>query len=209
MSGDPAAPRVVEVAADTDDPPTHVADAAKGDDPDTSNAGRRNAASAPERAKAPQVNSTVSSTPASGAPTSSAKPSSKVLGEEALTQVAQAKFEAQEDKLTYVARHTMALIRDYGKIDTTTCSRRVTEIWKSLLRYEMQHIRVWELQERRRLLEIAALEAAAQTCKTEAKKEEENIIELRKELDRERRRRKRYERYEESAAEVNKKKKTN
>merc|ERR1719401_61075 len=99
----------------------------------------------------------------------------------------------------------MTLVRDYSKLAPADCVTRVTEIQKSLLKYEMQYIRAWEHQERRRQLELEALAAEAERCRQEAEEEGGKIAELHEILGRERRRRKRYEGYEEEAAEVNKK----
>jgi len=128
------------------------------------------------------------------------------LSEEVLTQIAQQKYEAQEDRLRDVVRQSMALLRDYKKLATPDCERRVVEIRKALLKYEMQHIRTLESQERRRKLEIQAFEGEAERCRQEAELEGAKIVELREVLERERKRRKRYEQYEELAAEVNRKK---
>merc|ERR1712061_963490 len=137
-----------------------------------------------------------------GAAKSTGKSATKTgegLDDEVLTQIAQAKFEAQEDRLKDVARHTMSLLRDYARLNSTDCSRRVAEIRKSLLRYEMQYIRAWEYQERRRRLEIEALEKEAERCRQESEEEGGRIIELRQILEKEKRRRKRYEGYEAAA----------
>eukprot|EP00927_Polykrikos_kofoidii_P069004 TRINITY_DN64387_c0_g1_i1.p1 TRINITY_DN64387_c0_g1~~TRINITY_DN64387_c0_g1_i1.p1 ORF type:complete len:315 (-),score=69.81 TRINITY_DN64387_c0_g1_i1:137-994(-) len=128
------------------------------------------------------------------------------LNDETLNQVAQSKFEAQEEKLREVARHAMAFLRDYPKLGASDCAKRVAEIRKSLMRYEMQYLRVCELQERRRREEILCLDAEAARCREEAVKEVDKIVELRDVLEKEKRRRKRYEGYEEAAAEVNRKK---
>jgi hypothetical protein len=128
------------------------------------------------------------------------------LPDEALTQIAQAKFELLEDKLRDVARQSITLLRDFHKMDATECSRKITDIKKSLLKYEMLFIRAGELQEQRRRLEIKDLEAMTQRFSQEALEEGGKIVELREVLEKERRRRKRYESYEEIAAEVNKKK---
>merc|ERR1711972_733027 len=101
---------------------------------------------------------------------------------------AQAKFEAQEERLRDVTRQWMALLRDYQKLSPTDCARRVTEIRKSLLKYEMQYIRAAEQQERRRRLEIEALEAESERCRQEAEDEGGKIVELRQVLERERKR---------------------
>lgn len=128
------------------------------------------------------------------------------LPDEALTQIAQAKFELQEDKLRDVARQSITLLRDFHKLDATECTRKITDIKKSLLKYEMLFIRAGELQEQRRRLEIKDLEAMTQRFSQEALEEGGKIVELREVLEKERRRRKRYESYEEIAAEVNRKK---
>lgn len=128
------------------------------------------------------------------------------LSEETMTQVAQAKYEAQEDKLRDVAKLSMALLRDYNKINSADCVKRVSDIRRCLMKYELQYIRVSEQQARRREVEIASLEAEAKRCHEEADTEADKIVELRAVLDRERRRRKRYEGYESFAAEVTAKK---
>jgi len=127
------------------------------------------------------------------------------LTEEALTQIAQAKFEAQEEKLKDVARCAMALLRDFPKLSATDRAKRVAEVQKSLLKYEMQYIRAWEYQERRREVEIARLGEEAERCRKEAQEEGEKIVGLREVLESERQRRERYEAYERAAAEVNRK----
>lgn len=149
----------------------------------------------------PGVSTSVSS-PLSVGPKSTAKG----LGDEALTQVAQAKFEAQEERLRDVARYSMALLRDYSKMGLADCQKKVTEIRKSLLKYEMQHVCVWDLQERTRRAEIANLQAEAERCRSEAEAEGQKIVECRAALGKERKRRTRYEKYEEMAADINRKK---
>jgi len=127
------------------------------------------------------------------------------LPDEMLSMIAQAKFEAQEDKLKDVARFSLALIRDYPKLSAAEVAKKVTDVQKALLKYEMQCIRAWEYQERRRRLEITGLEEEAERCRQEAVTEGQRTIELCEVLEKDRRRRKRYEGYEESAAEVNRK----
>merc|ERR1719240_1598552 len=100
----------------------------------------------------------------------------------------------------------MALLRDYAKLGAPDVSRKVSEIRKCLMKYEMQYLRVSELQEKRRKVEIANLEAEAARCRQEAEVEAGKIAGLHEVLETERRRRKRYEGYEDLAAEVNKKK---
>uniref|UniRef100_A0A7S4QDL2 Uncharacterized protein n=1 Tax=Alexandrium monilatum TaxID=311494 RepID=A0A7S4QDL2_9DINO len=147
---------------------------------------------------------------ASAAPAKpSGRPASKGgegVSDEMLTQIAQAKFEAQEDKLRDVARQTVAMLRDYGRLPAADSDRRVAEIRKSLLKYEQQYIRASVSQEQRRHLETKVLEAEAERCRQEAEDEGVKYIELRQVLEKERRRRKRYEHYEKLAKEVNKKK---
>jgi len=155
---------------------------------------------------------------AAAASTSAAKPAvsavaskpaarpSEGLADDALTQIAQAKFEVQEEKLKEVVRQSVALLRDYQKLDATECTRKIADIQKALLKYEMQHIRAWEFQEQRRQAEVEALEAQTQEYQKNAEAEGGKLPLLREALERERRRRKRYEGYEDLAAEVNTKK---
>lgn len=166
---------------------------------------------------APEVEpATAAATPAKPSPPqhteparpASSRPATKASGdgglsEEALMHVAQAKFDAQEEKLRDVTRQSMALLRDYEKLSATECDRRMTDIRKHLVKYEMQFIRVWESQEKRRRLETEALRTEAQRCAKDAEAEGGKILELREVLQKERRRRKRYESYEELALEVN------
>jgi len=167
-------------------------------------------------APAPETEPATATTPAKPAqpqhaePTrpASSRPAAKTSGdgglsEEALMHVAQAKFDAQEEKLRDVTRQSMALLRDYEKLTAAECDRRMTEIRKHLVKYEMQFIRVWESQEKRRRLETEALRNEAQRCSREAESEGGKIVELREILQKERKRRKRYESYEELALEVN------
>jgi len=164
----------------------------------------------------PEAEPSTAATPAKPSPPqhteptrpASSRPAAKASGdgglsEEALMHVAQAKFDAQEEKLRDVTRQSMALLRDYEKLSATECDRRMTDIRKHLVKYEMQFIRVWESQEKRRRLETEALRGEAQRCSTDAEAEGGKILELREVLQKERRRRKRYESYEELALEVN------
>merc|ERR1719293_340879 len=100
----------------------------------------------------------------------------------------------------------MALLRDCSKLTEADFGRKVTEIQKVLLKYETQYIRAWEYQERRRKREVEDLEREAQRCHREAEEEGEKIVELREILEKEKLRRKRYEKYEELAETVCKKK---
>mmetsp|Transcript_135953 Transcript_135953/g.378908 ORF Transcript_135953/g.378908 Transcript_135953/m.378908 type:complete len:330 (-) Transcript_135953:23-1012(-) len=233
MGGDAANPRIIEVRVDDDDsvPQATVAEAqatkaAVGAGGGTATSGGtatgKSAAAegaehsgkpVPQASSKPAAAALTATSPAQAPAPSASKPAvrpaSKVsdgLSDEVLTQIAQAKFEAQEEKLRDVARQSMALLRDYGKLTAGECDRRVAEIRKSLLKYEMQYIRAWASQERRRRLETEALEGEAERCRQEAEAEGGKIAELRRVLDRERRRRKRYERYEQLAEEVNRKK---
>merc|ERR1712113_1012502 len=101
---------------------------------------------------------------------------------------------------------SMSLLRDYKKLPIADVEKRIVEIRKALLKYEMQYIRAWEHQEKRRRSEIEALGLETERCKHEAEEEGGTIVELRQVLERERKRRKRYEHYEELAADVNRKK---
>jgi len=166
-----------------------------------------NAKSAATKKEAVAATSKMIATAATSTP--SKRPAAKAsegLADDALTQIAQAKFEAQEEKLKDVARQSMALLRDFQRLDAADCTRKIADIQKSLLRYEMQFIRAWEFQEQRRQSEIEALEAQTRDYRQEAEAEGAKIADLRQVLERERRRRKRYEGYEEVAAAVNKKK---
>merc|ERR1719356_1814827 len=100
----------------------------------------------------------------------------------------------------------MALLRDFKKMDVADCTRKIADVQKSLLKYEMHFVRAWEFQEQRRYIEIEDLEAQTKSYRQEAEEEGAKIADLRQVLEKERRRRKRYEGYEEVAAEVNKKK---
>eukprot|EP00929_Paragymnodinium_shiwhaense_P013693 TRINITY_DN121538_c0_g1_i1.p1 TRINITY_DN121538_c0_g1~~TRINITY_DN121538_c0_g1_i1.p1 ORF type:complete len:414 (-),score=110.92 TRINITY_DN121538_c0_g1_i1:100-1200(-) len=176
----------------------------------TSTGGNTSGTTADAKSKTSANAKPVSSTPAkpaTAAPTpAKTAPVKPGLTEETLAQVAQAKFEAQEDKLRDVARNMMALLRDYPKLGGPEVTKKVAEIRKCLMKYEMQYLRVSELQEKRRRVEIGNLEAEAARCRQEAEVEASKLPGLHETLDLERRRRKRYEGYEEFAAEVNKKK---
>lgn len=128
------------------------------------------------------------------------------LTDELLTQVAQQKFEAQEEKLKDIARHSISLMRDYSKLSASECSRKVSEIRKYVLKYEMQHVRVWELQEHTRRTEVAILNDEAKRCQEEAIAEGEKIPDLHQTLEKAKRRRKRYQDYEQTSSEINVKK---
>lgn len=128
------------------------------------------------------------------------------LNDEAMTQVAQAKFEAQEERLRDVARHAASLLRDYPKLQAAECNKRIFEIRKALMKYELGYLRVSELQEKRRRSEIASLHGESVRCREEAAREAARIEDLRDVLEKERKKRKRYEGYEMLAAEVNTKK---
>mmetsp|Transcript_87369 Transcript_87369/g.154917 ORF Transcript_87369/g.154917 Transcript_87369/m.154917 type:complete len:299 (+) Transcript_87369:81-977(+) len=168
------------------------------------------AKSASKKEAAAATSKMVATAAASAAKPAATKPpaakASEGLADDALTQIAQAKFEAQEERLKDVARQSMALLRDFQKLDASDCTRKIADIQKSLLKYEMQFIRAWEFQEHRRNIEIEALEAQTRRYREEAEEEGAKISDLRQVLETESRRRKRYEGYEEAAAEINKKK---
>jgi len=127
------------------------------------------------------------------------------LTDEVVTQIAQAKYEAQEEKLKDVARHSMALIRDYQKLDEQDCLRKITDIQRCLVKYEMQYIRAWEIEESRRQKELADLETMRARFRKEAESEERQLEGQRKVLQKGQVKRKRYEGYEELATAVNSK----
>lgn len=120
-------------------------------------------------------------------------------------QLAQQKFEAQEEKLRDVVRHSMSLLRDYSSLSEAECTRRVADVRRAMLRYEMQIVRINELQERRRRQEVSLLDKETEGYVAEADAEAQRTVELRAELENEVRRRKRYEAYERQAEEVCKK----
>merc|ERR1711972_38506 len=66
------------------------------------------------------------------------------ISEEILTQVAQQKYDAQEEKLREVAKCTMVLLRDYHKIGAPDTTKKINEIRKTLLKYDLQYLRVSE-----------------------------------------------------------------
>ncbi|CAL1132481.1 unnamed protein product [Cladocopium goreaui] len=125
------------------------------------------------------------------------------LTDEVVTQIAQAKYEAQEDKLKDVARHSMALIRDFNKMDEQDFFRKIADIQRCLVKYEMQYIRAWEIEEKRRQREIADLEAMRSRFQKEGEAEEKQLEGQREVLQKAQVKRKRYEGYEALAASVN------
>lgn len=127
------------------------------------------------------------------------------LSEEALQQIAQAKFEAQEERLKDVVRFSMVLLRDFAKLSLPDRVKRAADAQKALLKYEMQFTRAWGYTEQRRKAEVTRLEGEAERCRQAAAAEELQIVELRRILENEQRRRERYEGYEATAAEVNRK----
>ncbi|CAE7741348.1 unnamed protein product [Symbiodinium sp. KB8] len=127
------------------------------------------------------------------------------LPDDVVTQIAQAKYEAQEDKLRDVARHSMALIRDFQKLDEQDCIRKIADIQRSLVKYEMQYIRAWEIEEHRRSRELVDLEAMRARFRKDAETEERQLEGQRKVLQKGLIKRKRYEGYEELATAVNSK----
>ena len=128
------------------------------------------------------------------------------ISDESLTQVAQQKYDAQEEKFRDVAKAASALIRDYQNLKTPEFVKKVNEIRKALLKYDLQYLRVFDCQQRRRNVEIEKLKAQAIQCRLDAQKETDMSIELLAIVEKERRRRKRYASYESIATEVNKKK---
>jgi len=123
------------------------------------------------------------------------------LTDEQITQIAQTKFEVQEDRLRDVMRLAMSTVRDLPKLAEADRTRRVTEVQKALLKYEMQ-IRGWEYQERRRKVEISRLEAEAVRYRKDADAECARTDELSQGLEREWKRRRFYEAHERAAIEV-------
>jgi len=133
------------------------------------------------------------------------KTSSKGLTEEAMTQVAQQKYEAQEEKLRDVARHSMSFLRDFQGMAEPNFSKKVIEIRKALMKYEMQYVRVWELQDRTRRAELEVMSEEAGRLNEQAEEETEVIEDLRAKLEKEKLRKRRYESHEAAAAEINQK----
>lgn len=206
MSEAPASARVIEVAEDESTPATGGSGRSSvpgGQAKSRADGGSQNRLKPPPR-------SASSASAASPGKSDSVKASPKTIasgiGEEVLNTVANQKFENQEEKLKDVARHAIALLRDYPKIKADDCMRKVDEIRKSLIKYEMQYVRVWELQEKTRHAEVEALKAETQRCQMEAEQEGEKIIGLRQTHEKEKKRRKRFAIYEESATEINQKK---
>uniref|UniRef100_A0A7S1A268 Uncharacterized protein n=1 Tax=Noctiluca scintillans TaxID=2966 RepID=A0A7S1A268_NOCSC len=133
------------------------------------------------------------------------KPASKGLSDEALTQVAQAKFEAQEDGLRVVARHAMSLLRDINKMTGPECTKKVAETRKALLKYEMRDVNVAELQQKAVRMEIERLVLETARCKQDAEAEGAKMEGLQRTLEKERMLRKRHESCEALALEINRK----
>eukprot|EP00913_Durusdinium_trenchii_P035372 g33102.t1 len=125
------------------------------------------------------------------------------LSDEVVTQIAQSKYEAQEDKLKDVARHSMALIRDFHKMDEQDCFRKIADIQRCLVKYEMQYIRAWEIEDKRRQRELLDLEAMRLRFRKEGEAEESQLEGQREVLQKGLAKRKRYEGYEELSASVN------
>jgi hypothetical protein len=160
---------------------------------------------APETAKKAEASSSgqSSSAPKAGAGAKEKVDSRPGLLDEALTKVAQEKFEAQEDKLAVVAKHAMASLRDFHKLSEADYPKKVIEIRKALMKYEMQYVRVWELQDRTRQAEIADSQATCERHQAQALAEREIIGELSIQLEKEKQRKRRYEQHEATAATVN------
>lgn len=182
-----AQPRAVEII-DSDTGAPHQ-DAADGEKPQQKRAAKPESSRLKAPPKVPTSKSAVAGLP-----------------DEVLTSVAQAKFEAQEDRLRDIVRPAMALLRDFPKLNAGECSKRATEIRRSLLKYEAQHLRVWELQECTRKRELEVLAREAERSITEAAEEEERINGLRIELEESKKRRRLLEEHEKAAEEINQKK---
>jgi len=175
------------------------------------------AATAPPRLKAPPKAATEtssSSRPKEASTSGAAKghasskdkgAQDKGLGDDALTQVAQQKFEAQEEKLKDVARHGMSSLRDFQKLSESEYAKKVIEIRKALMKYEMQYVRVWELQDRTRRAEIDESQIVSERSHREADAESEVMGQLTVQLEKEKHRKRRYEVHEAAAAETNQK----
>lgn len=129
----------------------------------------------------------------------------KGLPDEALTQAAQHKYEAQEEKLKDVARHAMSSLRDFHKLSESEYAKKVIEIRKALMKYEMQYVRVWELQDRTRRSEIDESQSKADRLHGEAGEENAKSLQLSGQLDKEKQRKRRYEAHEAAASVVNQK----
>jgi len=127
------------------------------------------------------------------------------LSESVLTQVSQQKFEAQEEKLKDVARHAMSSLRDFSKLSEPDYAKKVTEIRKALLKYEMQYVRVWKLQDRNRQAEIEESQSNSEKFHRDANAENDVISQLTGQLEKEKVRKRRYEVHEATAAQINKK----
>jgi len=127
------------------------------------------------------------------------------LRDDVLTQVSQQKFEAQEEKLKDVARHAMASLRDFHKLSEAEYAKKVTEIRKALMKYEMQYIRVWELQDRNRQVEIEDSQSVSERFHRDANAEAAVIAQLTGQLGKEKLRKRRYEVHEANAAQTNQK----
>jgi len=129
----------------------------------------------------------------------------KGLADEALTQVAQQKFEAQEDKLKDIARHAISSLRDFSQLSEADYSKKVIEIRKALMKYEMQYVRVWELQDRMRRAEMEESQSTSERLHREADDEGAVIAELMIQLEKEKQRKRRYEAHEATSSKVNQK----
>lgn len=131
--------------------------------------------------------------------------SDKGLADDVLTQVSQQKFEAQEEKLKDVARHAMSSLRDFQKLSESEYAKKVTEIRKALMKYEMQYVRVWELQDRNRQAEIEESQSGSERLHKDADAEVAIISQLKGQLEKEKARKRRYEIHEAAAAQINQK----
>jgi len=174
---------------------------------------KSSAAAPSSRLKAPPKTSNEaapSSTKSSGREASTiarvgSKRTDEGLTENVLTQVSQQKFEAQEEKLKDVARHAMSSLRDFHKLSESEYAKKVTEIRKALMKYEMQYVRVWELQDRNRQAEIEESQSSSERLHRDANAETTTIAQLKGQLEKEKMRKRRYEVHEATAAQINQK----
>jgi len=156
-----------------------------------------------QRLKPPPKAAPAQATGGGGGKTSSKAPG---LSDEATATAAQVKLEWQEDKLKDVAKPAMALLRDFKKLSATDCSKKVLDIRKALVQYELKCIRMWELQEKVSQSEIQVLHVRAEENKKEAEEEVSVVPGLQAELEKSSQRLKRHQDYETLAMEVNRKK---
>eukprot|EP00746_Dinoflagellata_sp_MGD_P161236 gnl/MRDRNA2_/MRDRNA2_88306_c0_seq1.p1 gnl/MRDRNA2_/MRDRNA2_88306_c0~~gnl/MRDRNA2_/MRDRNA2_88306_c0_seq1.p1 ORF type:complete len:324 (-),score=114.28 gnl/MRDRNA2_/MRDRNA2_88306_c0_seq1:35-1006(-) len=126
------------------------------------------------------------------------------LSDDAVTQVAQAKFDAAEQNLQAVAKLTMAIARDYPKLhgDKTKMSEKFKEIKLAFLKYRRQ-LRVWKMQEQVSKMNVKRLEKTKETYLADSETLFAKRAGLREELDEARVKRQRLETHEKIAKEIN------